>query len=62
MEIFAPQVGFLKLGSSQIFTLRSHSMVCIENHIFIVGIGTILNKELKFIYQYDCSDRTYVYS
>ena len=26
------------------FTLRSYSLVCIENHLFIVGIGPILNK------------------
>ena len=26
--------------------LRSHSLVCIENHLFIVGIGPILDKEL----------------
>ena len=30
--------------------LRSHSMVCIKNHLFIVGIGPILNKELEFIF------------
>ena len=34
----------------------------IENHLFIVGIGPILNKELEFIYWSDRSDRTYVYS
>ena len=28
--------------------LRSHSMVCIKKHLFIVGIGPILNKELKY--------------
>ena len=31
-------------------------------HLFIVGIGPILNKEHKFIFRYDCSDRTCVYS
>ena len=30
--------------------LRSHSLVCIENHLFIVGIGPFLNKELKFYF------------
>ena len=30
--------------------LRSHSPVCIKNHLFIVGIGPILNKELEFIF------------
>ena len=31
-------------------------------HLFIVGIGPILNKELEFIYRSDRSDRTYVYT
>ena len=47
--------------SSPRFPLRSHSPVCIENHLFIVGIGAILNKELEFIFRYDCSDHTCVY-
>ena len=38
--------------------LRSHYLVCTENHLFIVGIGPILNKELEFIFWYDRSDRT----
>ena len=42
--------------------LRSHSQVCIENNLFIGRIGPILNEELVFIYQYDWSYRTYVYS
>ena len=42
--------------------LRSHSLVCIENHLFIVGIGPILNKELKFNYRSDCSYFTFFYS
>ena len=42
--------------------LCSHSQVCIENHLFIVGIGPILNKELELIFRSDRSDRTYVYS
>ena len=29
--------------------LRSHSLLCIKNHLFLVGIGPILNKELGFI-------------
>ena len=33
-----------------------------QNHLFIVGIGPILNKDLKFIYRSDRSDLTYVYS
>ena len=28
------------------FHLWSHSLVCIENHLFGLGIGTILNKDL----------------
>ena len=42
--------------------LGSHSLVCIENHLIIVGIGPILNKELEFIFRSDRSDRTCVYS
>ena len=42
--------------------LRSHYLVCIENHLFIIGIGPILNKELKFIFRSDCSDRICVYT
>ena len=30
--------------------LFSHSLVCIKNHLFIVGIGPILNKELELIF------------
>ena len=30
--------------------LRSHSMVCSKNHLFIVGIGPICDKELEFIF------------
>ena len=41
--------------------LRSHYL-CIKNHLFIVGIGPILKKELGFIFQSDLSVRTYVYS
>ena len=33
-----------------------------QNHLFIVGIGSIINKKIEFIYQSDCSDCTYVYS
>ena len=46
-------------GSSPICPLRSHSLVYIENHLFIVGIGQILDKEIEFIYR---SDHTYVYN
>ena len=33
-----------------------------KNHLFIVGIEPIINKELEFIFRSDCSDRMYVYS
>ena len=42
------------------FPLRSHSLICIENHLFIVGKGPILNKELGFIFRYDCCVYSYV--
>ena len=40
---------------------QSHSLVCIENNLFIVGIGPIYSKELEFIYRSDRCDCTYVY-
>ena len=52
----------LVTGSRQRCPLQSHSLVCIENYLIIVGIEPILNKELRFIYRYDRNDRTYVYS
>ena len=42
--------------------LRSHSLVCTKNHLFIVGIVPTLNKEIEFIFLSDRSDRTCVYS
>ena len=42
--------------------LRSHSLVCTENNLFIVGIGPILNKKIELIFRSDRSDRTYVYT
>ena len=48
----------LMTGSSTRCTLRSHSLLYIENHLFIVGIVPILSKQPKFIYQYDRSDCT----
>ena len=47
--------------SSPRCTIRSHSLVCIKNHLFIVGIGTILNKELELIFRSDRSDHMCVY-
>ena len=40
----------------------SHSLVCSKNHLLIVGIGKILNKELELIFRSDRSDRTCIYS
>ena len=42
--------------------LCSDSLVCIENHLFIVGIGPIIKKELEFIFLSDFSNHTCVYS
>ena len=42
--------------------VRSHSLVCSENSLLIVGIGPILNKELELIFRSVRSDRTCVYS
>ena len=49
-------------GSSPRCPLRYHSLLCIENHLYIVGMRPILNKELEFIYRSNCSDHTSVYS
>ena len=49
-------------GSSPRCPLQSHSLVCIENHKFIVGIGQILNKKLEYIYRSNGSDCTHIYS
>ena len=48
--------------SSPSRAVRSHSLVCSENSLLIVGIGLILNKELELIFRSDRSDRTCVYS
>ena len=42
--------------------VHSHSLVCSENSLLIVGIGPILNKELELIFRSDRSDRMCVYS
>ena len=52
----------IKTCSSPRRAVRSHSLVCSENSLSIVGIGTILNKELELIFRSDRSDRTCVYS
>ena len=51
-----------KTGSRPRCPLQYHYLVCIENRLIIVGIGQIISKELKYIYQSDRSDRQYVYS
>ena len=55
-------VLYFRNCSSPRCALCSNSLVCIENHLFIVGIVPIINKELEFIFRSDCSDRTYIYS
>ena len=42
--------------------LRSNFLVCIKNHLFILGTGPILNEVLQFIYRFDSSDRMCIYS
>ena len=42
--------------------VRSHSLVCSENSLLIIGIGPVLNKELELIFRSDRSDCTWVYS
>ena len=49
-------------GSRPRCPLQSLSLVCIENNLFIVGLGPILIKELKFIHRSDFYDHTYTYS
>ena len=56
------ELDLLQTCSKSIFPLLSHSLVCIKNLLFIIGIGPILNKELKFIFWSERSDRTCVYS
>ena len=51
-----------RTGSSTGCPLRYCSLVCVENNLFIVGIGPNISKELELIYQYNRSDRTYIYS
>ena len=51
-----------KTGSIPRCPLQYHSLVCVENNLFIVGIGPILNKELEYFYLSDRSHRTYFYS
>ena len=58
---YASSLGMYTVYSPR-FPLQSHSLVCIKNNLFIVGIGPILSKKLGFIYRSDCSDRTFVYS
>ena len=52
----------IKTGSRPRCPLRSHSLVRIKNHLFIIGLWLILNKELEFIYLFEHSDSTYIYT
>ena len=52
----------LMTWSSPRCPLRSRFLVCIKNHLFIVGIGPIINKELGFIFRSNRSDCTCVYT
>ena len=61
-NIDTPNIKYHMTGSIPRCPLLSHSLVCTENHLFIVKIGPILNKDLEFIFRSDCSDCTYVYS
>ena len=50
---------FMELVKPKIFSLLSFFGMY-QNHLFIVGIVPIRNKELLFIFRSDQSDRTYV--
>ena len=52
----------LETCSSPRRAIHSHYLVCSKNSLLIVGKGTILYKELKFIFRSDRSDCTCVYS
>ena len=60
--IHAELLIFLWLGSSPRCHLQYHYLVCLENHLFIVGIEPIFNKELEFIFRSDFSDHMCVFS
>ena len=48
----------LLIGSSPRWPLQFYYLVCIENHLFILRVGLILNKEIESIYRSDRSDCT----
>ena len=52
-----PGYGLMTCSSPR-WAVRSHSLVCSENSLLIVGIGPILNKELKLIFRSDSSETT----
>ena len=60
-EVLTPPSIYL-WGPSPRCPLQSHSLVSIENHLFIVGIGTIINREIEFIFRSERSDCKNVYS
>ena len=41
----------MQMGSSPRCPIRSHYLVCIENHLFIVGIGPIFDVYLTYIFR-----------
>ena len=57
LSVFKVFGASLVTCSSPRCPLPSHSLVCIGNHLFVVGIGQILNKELEHIFRSDRSDR-----
>ena len=48
-ECFVLVKDYYQTWSSPRCHLRSHSLIYIKNHLSFIGIGKILNKELKYI-------------
>ena len=57
-----PIINLIAPGSIQTSYLQSHSLICIENNLYIVGIGPTLQKMYIYIYQSYRSDFMYMYS
>ena len=45
-------IHFINIWSNPIYPLRYHSLVCIKNSLFIVGMGPIRNKEPICIFRF----------
>ena len=60
--VFVQFVTGLRQGPAQDVPYDIIIWYVFENHLFIVGTESIINKELELIYQSDHYDRTYVYS